>query len=426
MNFLSTHLKRNPNEDSAQGTSHPRAQANVPLILLSLIGFGVSLYAFATHLKHSIDGSALSCDINETLSCSKVYGSSYGEVAGIPLGAFGMAFFGIVFTLGLMPKLADVSERWIGYWQFITGVVGLASSLFLAYVSYFVLNAVCPVCSIIHGLNVVLFVYTLVRFLKVKNTVNFAEPNAFLRMVSTSLMFVTPPLLIGVLAPSIAPMFFGKNTSETTSSTSTTAPREALNPELFVVAKNNFVGKGEDYRKGSDNAKAVLMMWSDFECPACRAAADGIEKALAQYSPEKVLFVYRNYPLSSDCNPSVNSRMHANACNLAEASRCAGQQGKFWEYKEWAFSGQDFSDSQKAQFFSEAGLVNRAKDMGLDAARFEQCLKSDVEMPKIREDINVGNQVGVRATPTLFLNGKRFEGDWRRPESLIQAFEAVQ
>lgn len=84
-----------------------------------------------------------------------------------------------------------------------------------------------------------------------------------------------------------------------------------------------------DTVKGSANAPVVLIEFSDFECPFCERAFPVIQKILTDY-PDKIKFYYQQYPLPPD--------LHPNAQNAAEASLCAGRQGKFWEYHDKLFS----------------------------------------------------------------------------------------
>jgi uncharacterized membrane protein/predicted DsbA family dithiol-disulfide isomerase len=393
---------------SRPASDAPRASVHLVSLLLAFVGFCVSIYALIEHLRLKSGATTLGCDINDTVSCSTVFNSSYGAFAGIPLGAFGMAYFGIVAATAVLPKFADVSERWISWWRMIVAAVGTAVSLVLAYVSYFQLGAVCVVCSGIHAITIVNFVATLLGFVRHKAGLNFAEPTAFLKLVSTSLALGVPPLVAGLILPSLNIGAAKPSTAETTQTPSTAATPFPAN--LTGFAKSDFVGKGQDYRKGNDEAKVVLQMFSDLECPHCKSANDGILQALSVVGEDKVLFVYRNYPLSNRCNPGMSSEGHKHACDLALASRCAGQQGKFWEYKEWAFSGIEMSPGEKESSFSTDGLKAQASRLGLNAGRFAECLDAKVELPKIQDDISVGNQLGLSGTPLLILNGKKYTG----------------
>lgn len=402
--------------------THPRAGVDVLSLLLGLAGFGVSLYALVEHLKLKNGAADLSCDVNNLVNCTKVLGSAYGSVAGIPLGAFGMSFFAIVIAVAVLPKVADVSARWISWWRLFVGLVGALVSLFLAYVSYFQLGAVCIVCTTTHTLSLLNFVVVAIGFARHKAGLNFAEPSAFLKLVSVSLALGVPPLVAGLILPSIP---LGKSDASTSAASTDAAPKLSGTPfpaALMAFSKSDFVGKGQDYRRGNDDAKVVMMMFSDLECPHCKVASAAIEEALSVVGADKVLFVYRNYPLSNHCNPGVGGEGHAYACELALASRCAGQQGKFWEYKDWAFSGIDMSPSEKAQAFSTEGLKAQASRLGLDAGRFAECYDAKIELPKIQDDISVGTQLGLTGTPLLILNGRKYEGAMST-EAFVRAFQ---
>ncbi|MCA2958851.1 MAG: thioredoxin domain-containing protein [Silvanigrellales bacterium] len=401
---------------------HGRAGVGVVSLLLGLGGFGVSLYALIEHLKLKNGAADLSCDVNNLVNCTKVLGSAYGSVAGIPLGAYGMSFFAIVIALAVLPKVADVSVRWISWWRLLVGFVGASVSLFLAYVSYFQLSAVCIVCTTTHAISLLNAVVVGVGFMGNRAGLNFAEPSAFLKLVSVSLALGVPPLVAGLILPTIP---LGKSSASETPASGEAAPTAAGTPfpaALTAFSRSDFVGKGQDYRRGNDDAKVVMMMFSDLECPHCKTASSAIEEALSVVGEDKVLFVYRNYPLSNHCNPGVGGEGHAFACELALASRCAGQQGKFWEYKDWAFSGLDMSPGEKAKAFATEGLKAQAQRLGLDAARFAECYDAKIELPKIQDDISVGSQLGLTGTPLLILNGRKYEGSMT-PEGFVRAFQ---
>jgi uncharacterized membrane protein/predicted DsbA family dithiol-disulfide isomerase len=398
------------------------AKVNLASFVLGLAGFGASIYALVEHINLKQGAADLSCDISNLVNCTKVIGSSYGTIMGIPLGGFGMAFFGLVIATAVLPKLATVSEKWISQWRLAAGTVGLIVSLLLAYISYFQLASVCVVCSTVHVLSVLNFVAVLLAFLKAKNQASEAEGSAFLKLVSASLAFVVPSLVIGLVAPSIpwggTPQADAGSTEAKPALASTAFPAE-----LTSFSKSDFVGKGQDYRKGNDDAKVVLTMYSDLECPHCKNTSEAILKALSVVGEDKVLFVYRNYPLSNKCNSFIGGEGHTYACDLALASRCAGQQGKFWEMKDWAFSGIEMSPSEKQEAFRPEGIKAHAQKLGLDAARFAECLDGRVELPKIKEDIEIGNKLGLQGTPLLILNGRKYQGRLS-PDALVSAFQA--
>ena len=91
----------------------------------------------------------------------------------------------------------------------------------------------------------------------------------------------------------------------------------------------------------------------------------------------------------------------------AQASECAADQGRFWEYHDLLF---DKQNGENVGTFTKENLNAYAKGMGLDMAKFEPCLKNDETLARVQADVAEGRQVGVSGTPTFFINGKPLVG----------------
>lgn len=140
--------------------------------------------------------------------------------------------------------------------------------------------------------------------------------------------------------------------------------------------------------KGNPNAKAYLVEFSDFQCPACAAFQASVNAITEQYK-DKLLFVYRHFPLSQ----------HPFAQKAAEAAEAANAQGKFWEMGDLLFANQSkFSDDLFPQL---------AQSLQLDQLKFAKDMNDNVIKQKIQNDRAAGIRIGVNATPTFFLNGKK-------------------
>jgi protein-disulfide isomerase len=139
--------------------------------------------------------------------------------------------------------------------------------------------------------------------------------------------------------------------------------------------------------QGSADAPVTIVEFSDYQCPYCKRALPVLKEILAKY-PGKVRLAYRDFPLTS---------IHPRAEAAAEASRCAGEQGRFWPYHDLLFEHQEKLD--------DASLVDYARKLGLDAPRFEQCLKSHKYQAAVQQDIDAGEQLGISGTPAFFING---------------------
>ena len=148
----------------------------------------------------------------------------------------------------------------------------------------------------------------------------------------------------------------------------------------------------DDHIRGDFNAPITLVEFSDFECPFCARHYPTMNKILSEYSG-KVKWVYKHFPLG----------FHSNAQKAAEASECAAEQGKFWEYHDKLF--ENFSQGYSLEKFKQW-----AKDLGLNSGKFNDCLDSGKFAQKVQADYQEGIQEGVKGTPATFVNGRLVSG----------------
>lgn len=143
--------------------------------------------------------------------------------------------------------------------------------------------------------------------------------------------------------------------------------------------------------RGPENAKVTIVEFSDFQCPFCSRAHDTVEEVMTAYAG-KVRLVFRQFPLD----------FHQQAPKASEAALCAGEQQKFWEYHTALFKNQ--------QKLMPEDLKAHATALGLDAAKFNECLDSGKNAKVVLEDIAAGKKVGVTGTPAFFINGVMLSG----------------
>jgi protein-disulfide isomerase len=143
--------------------------------------------------------------------------------------------------------------------------------------------------------------------------------------------------------------------------------------------------------RGPEGAKVTIVEFSDFQCPFCGRAYETVEQVMQTYAG-KVRLVFRNFPLS----------FHPYAQKAAEASMCANEQGKFWNYYEALFKNQ--------QKLTVPDLKEQAKGLGLDTAKFDKCLDSNEKAKLVQTDQEAGGKAGVTGTPAFFINGVMLSG----------------
>lgn len=141
---------------------------------------------------------------------------------------------------------------------------------------------------------------------------------------------------------------------------------------------------------GTPDAPVEMVIFDDFECPYCAKAVPLLKQVLEAY-PGKVKLVFKNFPL----------KMHKNARAAAAAALAADRQGKFWPLHDLLFENYNKLNSQK--------IRELAEQAGLDMARFDQDRNDPALQQVINADMQEGQKVGVRGTPTVFINGRRLQ-----------------
>jgi protein-disulfide isomerase len=143
-----------------------------------------------------------------------------------------------------------------------------------------------------------------------------------------------------------------------------------------------------DHVLGPATAKVGILEYGDFECPSCGQAHAALGIMLKRFG-DRVRFAFRHYPLTE---------VHPHAEHAAEAAEAAGAQGKFWQMYDVLFTHQ--------LHLKDNNLKQYAADLELDMQRYDFEMKDQVYLQRVREHQASGDQAGVRATPTFYVNGE--------------------
>lgn len=147
-----------------------------------------------------------------------------------------------------------------------------------------------------------------------------------------------------------------------------------------------------DHVVGPTSAELTVIVYGDYECPDSKAMNAVLDEVLDRFGTHMRL-VFRHYPRSD---------LHDRAVAAAEAAEAAGAQDRFWDLHHLLFA--------RAPALSPAALKGYAAELGLDRDRFADDVLSHIHIPKIREDFLGGVRSGVDGTPTLYVNGLRYDG----------------
>ena len=174
-------------------------------------------------------------------------------------------------------------------------------------------------------------------------------------------------------------------------------------PTQNIESAAELVKTARGVKAGPDSAYVRILVFSDYQCPGCRHFALEVEPHLHREFVDsgKVQLIYYDYPLSE---------IHRWAFLASRAGRCAEDQNKFWPYHDKLFATQnDWSFETKAPV---SRYNDYAVELGLDAAAFKACLGSDKHAQLIAANHQLGTELGVGSTPTLFIEGKLLRTGW--------------
>jgi protein-disulfide isomerase len=178
-----------------------------------------------------------------------------------------------------------------------------------------------------------------------------------------------------------------------------------VDPFKKVAEKINLKGKPF---KGKENAKVVIVEYSDFQCPFCARGYATLENEVLKEYGDKVKFVYKNFPLN----------FHPWAELGAVAAECAAMQNKdaYWKLYSYLFENQKDINPQNVKDKSKEAL----KDTKIDMAKWDKCYDNKESLPQVKADMAEGQSVGVTGTPAFLINGRLLSG--AQP---FQQFKAV-
>ncbi len=192
--------------------------------------------------------------------------------------------------------------------------------------------------------------------------------------------------------------------SQANQSAQQAATQQAADPNQVQVPQNvkrYDVPIGNSPVEGSASAPITIIEFSDYQCPFCQQWQQQVLPQIKDKYGDKVRLVYRNFPLYS---------IHPEAESASEAAECAGEQKKYWEYHDLLFSGQ--------KDLGSTTYTDYAQSLGLNMDSFKKCVDEHRYQSTVKADFDYASQLGVRSTPTFFINGLAVVG--------AQPFEVFQ
>jgi uncharacterized membrane protein/protein-disulfide isomerase len=387
------------------------------LLLLAAVAFAASVASLYVHYQLIADPTYVSfCDVNETVSCEAVYKSAYGTYRGVPVASGGVVWSALVLLLagyGMRNPRSTAAGRAAGY-IFLVSVAGLASVIYFAYASFFVLQKACPLCMAVYVSVVGIFVISGAIATPILALLSGLGEDVRETAANPSAMGLGALWLLGSLAlVALFPREEIRPTGQAAAAAAAAVPVEVLEQATIVELQKWLDAQPKVPAVAAltpPGVKVFVVKFNDYQCPACRMTYFAYKDVVAKYeasNPTDFRYETRDFPLNTKCGVGM---AHAFACEAAVAVRLAKAKdpAKGKELENWLFERQDsFSLPLIKQGLSEIAQVN----------------SFDADYPKtieaVRADVKLGTSVGVNGTPTFFLNGIRINS--LRPAALDAA-----
>jgi uncharacterized membrane protein/protein-disulfide isomerase len=363
----------------------------------ALTGLVASTAAAYVHYRLLSDPSYLSfCDVGGIVSCTQVYSSRFGSVGGISVAVLGAIWFGLATLLAIAAAVGPpgVRENAAGY-LFVGSTLALGEVLYLAYASFVLLSMVCVLCLVTYAAAIGLFLIagaaasmpllSLPRRALGDLKLLVSSPVA----VALSLLFVAGAVSTLILFP--------RSPTSLRAETADVVPDERAQFEQWYTAQPR-----RSLDVSAEGAQVLVIKFNDYQCPPCRETYMQYRDVFAKYAstnPGAVHLVLRDFPLESECNAGVTGDLHPAACEAAVAVRLAREQGRGELVEQWLFENQPALTPEVVA--EVAAKVGQVKDF---SARYQPTLEA------VKADIAQGRLLGVRATPTFFVNGVMIQG----------------
>jgi uncharacterized membrane protein/predicted DsbA family dithiol-disulfide isomerase len=332
---------------------------------------------------HEVSGRASSCSISETVDCDRVQASVYGKMLGVSLSAWGLA--GSLVLVGWL-----LAARRTGGNTLLTAAGALAAfnvlaACYTAYVSWFVLEAICPYCIAMQ----VTILGTAIALL----------PPAWRARTGWRL----EPALVGAL---LALVVLGVTvTGDAYASSRAALLRMHSRPEGNLQR----LDVSDTLRVGEHGAPLSVVIYYDYGCPVCRDCYYKARRLVRDY-PGRVVFYFKHYPLDRDCNKSLARTVHPAACRAAVASQAAQTRGRDNDALAYFFERDAYTWPVIERF---------AEDIGFDRKEFRPLLESIEIGHLVARDIEEGNLLRLDGVPAAWVNGRRIGSNLETLRALL-------
>ena len=339
--------------------------------LMSVVSIYLTSHYFDAKYPVGFEASSV-CNINSFFNCDATTLSPLGNIAGIPISIFGV-LIGAFIMLFYLFKNEEMESA-----LFYTLCANAAGCLFLFAYSLIFLGTLCPFCTLYYILS---FAATFMIY-KYSDNKNFSAKGMGIYAVATIIVAGASYASINQyeskkiqMADSLVTMF----------NNSPKLGEPSFNSPLRLASAT------KDFKE----APIQMTIFSDFQCPACKALHQAVDKLITKYKG-KINVQYFFYPLDHNCNPKMKGPLHTLACQAAYVAYCAPREN-FKNIHDRIFENQQ---NLSGDMLSKMGAESNSKE----------CIADPKTKDYVVKMINEGDAFGVQSTPTSIINGVKIEG----------------
>lgn len=378
--------------------------ALLAVVALCIFGVGVGVY-MSWHHELEVYGPAdsfgeiIGCAEADGVSCKIVNTSEWSELFGVPQFTWAIPTY---VTMAVLALFAAFKEKQAATAVFVMAIGCVFYSAFLAYISKMELNTWCMWCIRLYVTNGAILA------LSGYAALGSGIPRASGLALGAGTMALSTLVAVGVqkqyrstlLPDDIQTEDLTKVVEDTT-----TKDAEGPAPVLSWTVKTEdgneatLTTSADDAWKGNRGSKVAVVEFADFECGFCKRASSELKRLEEAYG-DRVVFLYKHFPMDPTCNSGVKNKKHRYACQAAEASVCMQKQGLFWPFHDLAFKNQH---QLKAN-----DLIAYAVKAGGDEKAFRDCMVAHDGAAKVKADADMGAALEQHGTPRIWVNGKLY------------------
>lgn len=368
------------------------------ILILLIVGFALCIdLSYIFYKVNFLDVALPSfCSVNELIDCDGVARTTYSISAGVPNSLWGLILYSVMLMLLFVDRIQkkfpnsifNVFKNPRSYIATL-GLLSFLISMILAFVSIKIINKICYLCFCTYFVD--LFIALVAKgkgfFLNdIKTTaLDFVDgaKKHFILFLVVSIAFVSTLVYL-----------------DTSMLFSPKLKKEREMKEFFEAKDNRYAIKGNDL--GNKNAKVVLNIYSDYNCPFCKVVNIMVHKAART---GKVIVNEVHFPLDTTCNSKIGMTLggHENSCQYSKYAIAAKKQGKFWGVADILFYKHPQTPEELAEYIKKAHL-------GIDVDKLLKDAESDEVQKQLKDDIEKTASLGINGTPTMEINGVIYVG----------------